>query len=78
MNQLKIINLEFVEPLRNEDISLKGGFDVDLAADLDAELDVLFRLGEPTIVFGRSSGAAAGAVAASEKGNAVARAFAKA
>ena len=79
MNQLKIIDLEFIDTLStSENSNLTGGLDVDLATDLDVELDVLFRLGKPTIIAARASSAAAGAFAASLEGTAFADAFAQA
>lgn len=78
MNRLKINNLEFIESLTIENIRVKGGLDVDLATDLDAKLDVVFSLGDTTIVFARASGAAAGAYASSINGRAKAQALAQA
>ena len=79
MNQLKIIDLEFIDNLsENEDNNLIGGLDADLDADLDAELEAVLILGEPTVVAGRASKATAGAFAVSLKGNAFADAFAQA
>ncbi|MEM7761228.1 MAG: hypothetical protein AAF298_24320 [Cyanobacteria bacterium P01_A01_bin.40] len=79
MNQLKIIDLEFIDNLsETEDNNLTGGLDADLDADLDAELDAELILGEPTFIFGRASSASAGAVAISFKGTALADAFAQA
>lgn len=79
MNQLKIIDLEFIDDLsEREHSNLAGGLDADLDADLDAELEAELVLGEPTIIFGRASSASAGAIAASLKGKAFAKAIAEA
>ncbi|MEM7591409.1 MAG: hypothetical protein AAF383_07805 [Cyanobacteria bacterium P01_A01_bin.83] len=79
MNQLKIIDLEFIKDLsERENNNLTGGLDADLDADLDAELEAELILGKPTIIFGRASSASAGAIAASLRGTAFANAIADA